>query len=70
LNNKTVIEVDGKIHDYQKEHDKLRDDILTTLGYKVIRINNEEILNNLNTVLMKLKRELAPLPDPLQRRGK
>ncbi len=41
LNNKTVIEVDGKIHDYQKEHDKLRDDILTTLGYKVIRIKNE-----------------------------
>ena len=57
LNNKTVIEIDGKIHDYQQEHDKFRDEILTTLGYKVIRIKNEEILNNVNTVLIKLKRE-------------
>ena len=58
LNNKMIIEVDGKIHDYQKKYDIIREDILVTLGYKVVRYKNEEILNNLNKVLIKLKKEI------------
>ena len=62
LNNKMIIEVDGKIHDYQKKYDIIREDILVNLGYKVVRYKNEEILNNLNKVLIKLKKEIDDAP--------
>ena len=62
LNNKMIIEIDGKIHDYQKDHDIIREDILVNLGYKVVRYKNEEILNNLNKVLIKLKKEINDAP--------
>ncbi len=62
LNNKIIIEIDGKIHDYQKDHDIIREDILVNLGYKVVRYKNEEILNNLNKVLIKLKKEINDAP--------
>ena len=52
---KLSIELDGKIHEYQKEHDEIRDEILLILGYQIIRISNQEVLNNINLVLMKLK---------------
>ena len=58
---KVVIELDGKIHDYQKGHDKIRDEILKTLGYYVVRIANDEVLNNVNIVLIKLKRIIDEL---------
>jgi len=37
-----VIELDGKIHEQQKEYDAIRDEILTNLGLIVLRIKNEE----------------------------
>jgi very-short-patch-repair endonuclease len=70
LNNKMIIEVDGKIHDYQKEHDIIREDILVTLGYRVVRYKNEEILNNLNKVLIKLKKEIDDTPPKTLPKGK
>jgi very-short-patch-repair endonuclease len=42
---KLVIELDGKIHDYQKERDINRDKILQVFGLKIIRIRNEELRN-------------------------
>ena len=54
---KLVIEIDGKIHDFQKEYDKNRDEILSALGLQVLRIKNEElkqtklILNKIKTYL-------------------
>src|SRR5215208_1054830 len=41
-----VIEVDGDIHDLQKEGDAKRDQALSELGLKIVRFRNEEILNN------------------------
>ena len=40
---KLVIEVDGKIHDFQKIYDYQRDLVLNGLGLKVLRIKNEEL---------------------------
>lgn len=40
---KLVIELDGKIHDYQKDHDAERDLIMRNLGLKILRIKNEEL---------------------------
>ena len=54
---KLVIELDGKIHDFQKEYDKERDSILNKLGLNVIRIKNEE-LENISKVLEKIRNQL------------
>ncbi|MDF1497265.1 MAG: tRNA uridine(34) 5-carboxymethylaminomethyl modification radical SAM/GNAT enzyme Elp3 [Patescibacteria group bacterium] len=45
-----IIEVDGKIHDKQKEYDDSRTYCLEDLGLKVIRYTNEEILYNITAV--------------------
>ncbi len=39
---KLIVELDGKIHDFQKEKDQFRDEILTDLGLRILRIKNEE----------------------------
>ena len=48
---KLVIELDGKIHEFQKESDSKRTVILEGLGLKVIRFENEEVENNITSVL-------------------
>ncbi len=52
-----ILELDGKIHDYQKEHDQKRDFIMETKGYWVIRIKNEEV-DNLDQLLEKIRKVL------------
>ena len=42
---KLAVELDGRIHDFQKEYDEHRDIILNANGIKVIRIQNEELKN-------------------------
>jgi very-short-patch-repair endonuclease len=42
---KLAVELDGKIHDYQVEHDKNREMILKGKSIKIVRINNEELKN-------------------------
>ncbi len=62
LSHKLVVEVDGWIHNNQKEADQERTEILESYGYKVIRFTNDEVLNNLDSVLEKIKSELnSPL---------
>jgi very-short-patch-repair endonuclease len=50
-----VIEVDGKIHDYQKEYDGLRTHIINALGIKVVRFKNEDIERNVHEMLRRLR---------------
>tara|TARA_R100000900_G_scaffold7329_2_gene7493 strand:- start:132648 stop:133058 length:411 start_codon:yes stop_codon:yes gene_type:complete len=40
---KLVIEVDGKVHEFQKACDYQRDLVLNDLGLRVLRIKNEEL---------------------------
>lgn len=58
LSKKIIIEVDGGIHDSQQEADAKRTEILNEKGFKVIRFNNKEILNNIDSVLTIIKHEL------------
>ncbi len=53
-----IVEVDGEIHNFQKEADAERASILESCGYKVIRFNNQEILKELDQVLKIIKIEL------------
>jgi leucyl-tRNA synthetase len=47
---KLVVELDGRIHDYQKEYDDYRTEILKGLGLSVIRFANEDVLGNWEVV--------------------
>jgi len=38
-----VIEIDGKIHDKQKDYDKLRQSLIETKGFRFIRITNKQL---------------------------
>jgi very-short-patch-repair endonuclease len=43
---KLIIEIDGGIHETQKNYDKNRDKIIKLLGYNIIRSQNEEIMKH------------------------
>jgi very-short-patch-repair endonuclease len=50
-----VVEVDGGIHASQLEYDTERTEQLMAKGYRVIRVTNKEINNDLVEVLKKIK---------------
>jgi very-short-patch-repair endonuclease len=50
-----VVEVDGRVHDYQKDRDFHREEILKAKGLRILRIRNEE-LKDMAKVLSKIKR--------------
>lgn len=52
---RAVVEIDGKIHDYQKDRDKLRTFIIDMRGIEVVRFRNEEVENDIEEVLERLK---------------
>ncbi len=58
---KLVIEIDGKIHERQQTEDLVRTKILNELGFNVIRFKNDEVENNINEVLVKLKNYIKNL---------
>ena len=51
-----MIEIDGKYHQYRLQEDGKRSKILNSLGLKVVRFSNEEINNDLNNALVKMKK--------------
>jgi very-short-patch-repair endonuclease len=55
---KLIIEIDGSIHSEteSKLYDIQRDDFLTELGYKILRIKNGEIDENINGVVKQIKK--------------
>jgi very-short-patch-repair endonuclease len=55
---KLIIEVDSGIHISQQEYDNKRSEILKGKNYKIIRVNNEDINNNINKVLIYLKKKI------------
>jgi len=64
---KLVIEVDGGIH-YTPEnilYDQFRTEELESLGLKVIRFRNGEVLENMSPILMEIRKHLTlgPLPE-------
>jgi very-short-patch-repair endonuclease len=46
-----VIEVDGSIHDLQKERDQARDEWLMHYGVLTVRFSNEEVLHQPDSVI-------------------
>jgi very-short-patch-repair endonuclease len=54
-----VIELDGPIHDMQREADAERQVVIESFGYRVLRFTNEEVLNHPARVVEKLISELS-----------
>ena len=52
---KLVIEADGPVHQFKKQYDKNRDEVLAALGLRILRFENEEILKDNEAVLNKIK---------------
>ena len=50
-----IIEVDGEVHLNREEEDAIRENILKNLGYRVIRFNNKEVIENIGGVINKIK---------------
>ena len=60
-----ILELDGEYHftEEQKKSDEERSAYLSTLGLKLIRFSNHEVLHNLEAVLVLIKQSLQP-PTP------
>ena len=53
------IEIDGDIHKFRKDYDEYRDKYIRSTGIEILHFKNEEIYNNLNFVLFKIKENLS-----------
>jgi very-short-patch-repair endonuclease len=49
-----VVEVDGCVHVDQPEYDRERDSVLAQLDLCVLRFTNDQVLNNLKGVMLKI----------------
>jgi very-short-patch-repair endonuclease len=63
-----VVEIDGDIHDLQMEHDAARTERFELYGYRVIRFRNEQVLDDLESVLASIKAACRP-PETEARAG-
>jgi len=61
LEKKLVVEVDGDIHDYQKEEDAIRTAFLNRNKFEVIRFRNEEVISKPDEVIKKIIEKLDAL---------
>lgn len=76
LENKIVIEIDGSQH-IESNSDLQRDEFLKSIGFKVLRFWNNDIDNNIEGVISKIKNVISQCPpleegpkSPISRRGR
>ncbi len=55
---KLIVELDGGIHKLKQRSDAIRDAALQMLGYRVLRLANEELMRDLSTVLLTIREAL------------
>lgn len=49
-----MVEVDGPVHEQQAGYDAERDQVLSSLGLRVLRVTNEQIARDLASVLKRI----------------
>ncbi len=57
---KLIVEVDGKQHDWYAEYDARRTAEIESHGFAIIRVTNGDVMNDLDSVLMKIVRAVVP----------
>jgi very-short-patch-repair endonuclease len=55
-----VIEVDGPVHQGQQDEDCMRTEHLAAYGYRVLRFSNDEVLEDLGSVLLRIAAASTP----------
>jgi very-short-patch-repair endonuclease len=65
------VEVDGSIHDIDsiKEHDDAREEMLSRMGIRILRVSAIQIEKNLPSVLQEILSFFSPSPGVSQERG-
>ena len=55
---RTAIRGDGKQHEWFSDYDARRSEVLQRLGVRVVRFTNEDVCNDLDSVLARIRDEL------------
>ncbi len=64
LEARLIVEADGGQHAQQEEYDHKRTLFLESIGYKVLRFWNHEILGDTDAVLERIRSSLIEAPSP------
>ncbi len=59
---KLIVEVDGAVHDSQQAADQQRQELLESLGLRVVRVASELVETNLDEVLAVVRQAFSPHP--------
>lgn len=61
LDEMLIIEVDGEYHldEQQQAEDKKREEVLSRLGYRILRFTNDEVLFQTDSVLDKIRSKIV-----------
>ena len=60
-----IIEIDGDTHAFQYEYDRVREQHMNSLGFRVLRFTNTDVMQNLEgvlTIIGSAVANTAPLP--------
>ena len=55
---KLIVEIDGLVHNHQRDYDKIRTNVVVQKGLRVIRFTNDEIKRDIGCVISRLISEL------------
>ena len=64
---KLIVELDGESHEGRQSYDSVRETHLRNLGLKIVRVTNDDVINNLDGVAELIFREATtgnPEPSP------
>ena len=64
IEKKLVVEVDGEIHFRQKAQDDVRTGLIMSRGFRVIRFWNDEVIQDIDAVVSRIRKALNPSPLP------
>lgn len=53
-----IVEIDGGIHEHEREYDAAREAVLTARGLRVIRFRNAEVREDLDAVVDRIRDEV------------
>jgi len=56
---KLIVEIDGRSHDAQQNYDAERDAALTAAGWRVLRVRDDDVLNDPGAVERVIRRALS-----------
>jgi very-short-patch-repair endonuclease len=65
LEHRLIIEVDGWIHFFQQENDRMREEFIREQGYRILRFRNSAVKESMDVVLQMIAEEcFEQMPSP------